>query len=172
MTTIRQDSRYPTFRGFVTVATIIGYLVAALAIGAGLLSGQISSAVGGVVAGIIIAVMSKIAQEVSLMIADIADATIDSAANLRIFQANLKPEAAAPRVATPREASGHQMRGSSDVQACISKLAALGHNVVMQGENTWEITQSSGIKMYARSEDALISLTERILKGGGAQSKN
>jgi hypothetical protein len=40
LNTIRADSCYPTFRAFVKVATVLAYIVAALAVAAGIVSGQ------------------------------------------------------------------------------------------------------------------------------------
>ena len=80
---LRSSSCYPTFRGFVTIATVIGYLVAAGLAVAGVLSGQPGGIVLGFVLGVIVALVAKVAQEISLMVADIADATIDVASRAK-----------------------------------------------------------------------------------------
>jgi len=73
---IRANSCYPTFRAVVLVATIATYLAAGLIIIAGIIAKEF---IIGAAVAIIVAIVAKVAQEVSLMIADIADATIDSA---------------------------------------------------------------------------------------------
>lgn len=78
LNSIRRDTCYPTFRAFVTVATVLAYIVAALLVVAGFISGQDGGILVGIVIAIVIALIAKVGQEVSLMIADIADATIDS----------------------------------------------------------------------------------------------
>ena len=79
LNSIREESCYPTFRAFVTVATVLTYIVAVLVIIAGFISGQGGGILIGIVVAVVIVLIAKVGQEVSLMIADIADATIDSA---------------------------------------------------------------------------------------------
>ena len=76
---IRTDTCYPTFRAFVTVATLLTYLIAALAVVVGFVSGHAGGVMISIVIAALLALLAKVGQEVSLMIADIADATIDSA---------------------------------------------------------------------------------------------
>ena len=91
LNTIRADSCYPTFRAFVTIATVLGYIVAALVVVAGFVSGQGSGILIGIVSAVVIALIAKVGQEVSLMIADIADATIDSAGRRSLPEALQEP---------------------------------------------------------------------------------
>ena len=79
LNTLRADSCYPTFRAFVTVATVLAYIAAALIVVAGFVSGQAGGIMAGIVVAVVVALIAKVGQEVSLMIADIADATIHSA---------------------------------------------------------------------------------------------
>jgi hypothetical protein len=81
--TIRANSCYPTFRAVVTVVTITTYVIAVVMVVAGaFITGTTGNGtiVGFYFAGaVVIALLAKAGQEVSLMIADIADATIDVA---------------------------------------------------------------------------------------------
>jgi drug/metabolite transporter (DMT)-like permease len=78
---IRKNSAYPTFRGFVTFFTVVGDVVAVLVAIGCLFTGGGGIGVGGVVLGllgaVVLALFVTVAREVSLMLADIADATIN-----------------------------------------------------------------------------------------------
>ena len=82
---MRRNSAYPTYRGFVWLATGIGYLmavvVALFAVVAGTGGGKIKiiMIVEGCFVAILVCVIVTIAREVSLMVADIADAAISLA---------------------------------------------------------------------------------------------
>ena len=83
---LRINSSYPTFRGFVNSLATAGYVLAGLivlvAVFAGLAGGSVTSfGIGAVmtVLGVIIGLFFRAAKEASLMLADIADATLDSA---------------------------------------------------------------------------------------------
>ncbi len=169
---LRGNSQYPTFRGFVTFLSLLGYVAAALIAGAGFMTGQAFSALVGIVIGIIVGILAKTGQEVSLMIADIADATIDSAANERNSREKLEQQVGLTQ-ASPTKASAAPVRPqafdhtgvSRDVRESIDKLTALGFDVIAQGENVWEINQPSGVKRYARSVSDLRALAERLANG-------
>jgi hypothetical protein len=76
---IRSTSCYPAFRKFTDIATVLLFILAALIAIAGVASGQgIGILVGSVVAAIIV-LLAIVAKELSLMIVDIADATIEVA---------------------------------------------------------------------------------------------
>jgi len=80
---MRGNSAYPTFRGFVGLATAIGYLaalgVAVFAALGGFRSGNVSTVAWGCCIAILVGVVVAIARELSLMVADIADAAVSLA---------------------------------------------------------------------------------------------
>lgn len=86
---IRSKSCYPAFRKFVDFATTIFYIFAALAavggIGVGI-NGQPIGFLLGPLGAALIYVVGRVAEEISLMIVDIADATIDTAGRGRNVQ--------------------------------------------------------------------------------------
>ena len=96
---IRSNSCYPTFRGFVQVFTLLGYLGAAVFAAAGLMSGQAGAMFIAIAIGIIAALLVRMGKEVSLMLADIADTTIASSA--RSVAASTPVAATAPVATTP-----------------------------------------------------------------------
>lgn len=122
---LRSRSCYPTFRGFVAVITVLTYVLAALVILVGFLTGQMPAILGCIVAGVLLIVLAKAAQEVSLMIADMADATIDTASRPTAVRATTArseprfsasvPADAAPAAATPIAPTGSPARGSGAV---------------------------------------------------------
>lgn len=121
LNTIRAGSCYPTFRAFVTVATVLAYIVAALVVVAGFVSGQGGGVLVGIVVAVVIVLIAKVGQEVSLMIADIADATIDSAGHRN------EP---APSQVTPRSESLHrQSPGGSSAKGMNPHAEALATEV-------------------------------------------
>ncbi len=73
---LRQNSHYPMFRRVIGFVTAIG-LIAALIVVVGAFSS--GSPVIGIVSGSLIAVAVLVLKEVSEMVADIADATLDGA---------------------------------------------------------------------------------------------
>lgn len=96
---IRAQSCYPAFRGFVSFFALIGYLAAGLvalasllALGSGKASG-IGVAILGIVVAVVLALVIKAATECSLMLADIADCTVRDAS---APDAALVPPPAAP----------------------------------------------------------------------------
>lgn len=78
---IRKNSAYPTFRGFVTFFTVVGDILAIIVAICSLFSGGGGMGVGGIVLGllgaVVLALFVTVAREISLMLADIADATIN-----------------------------------------------------------------------------------------------
>lgn len=77
---IRSNTCYPTFRGFIQVFTLLGYLAAAVVAGVGVVTGRPGTIAIAVGVAILIGLVFRVAQEMSLMLADIADVTIDSSA--------------------------------------------------------------------------------------------
>jgi hypothetical protein len=76
---IRSTSCYPAFRKFTDIATVLLFILAALIAIAGFASGQGIGILIGSVAAAIIVLLAIVAKELSLMIVDIADATIEVA---------------------------------------------------------------------------------------------
>ena len=80
---LRENSFYPTFRGFIDFISVVGYIAAALLALFGII--LLVSSEGTPIAILIIfgstvlAAFIKASKEVSLMVADIADAIIDFA---------------------------------------------------------------------------------------------
>ena len=103
LNSIRADSCYPSFRAFVTVATILGYIVAAFVALAGFASGEVVPVLGCIVVAVVIVLIAWVGQEVSLMIADIADATIDSAGHR---------DRSTPFQKSPIDSAGHRDRSA------------------------------------------------------------
>lgn len=76
---IRSNSCYPAFRKFADIATVLLFILAALIAIAGLFSGQGIGILVGSVGAAIVVLLAIVAKELSLMIVDIADATIEVA---------------------------------------------------------------------------------------------
>jgi hypothetical protein len=72
---IRENSAYPTFRGFLNVLGGLGILIAVLIAFSGILIDS-HLIIPGIVVGILIFIFNKIVIEVSTMVADTADATV------------------------------------------------------------------------------------------------
>lgn len=77
---IRSKTCHPIFRGFIQVFVLLGYLVVAAVTGMGIIMGQLGTIAIAVGAAIVIASLFRVAQEMSLMLADIADVTPDASA--------------------------------------------------------------------------------------------
>ena len=95
---LRAESCYPAFRGFVSFFTVIGYFAAVLvAVFGFVVMGQ---AGGGVLLGLVVVggavllgIVVKAMSECSLMLADIADCTVhDSAAGATAHALDFDPE--------------------------------------------------------------------------------
>lgn len=81
---MRSNSLYPTWRELVKWATWFGYAIAIIVlIGAavGFKNGQIGAAAVGVGVALLIAVVARVWRELSLMMADLADAAVRQAAS-------------------------------------------------------------------------------------------
>lgn len=76
---IRNNSFYPAFRGFIQFFTIVGYITAVLVAVFGFFTKNIGAILLFLLGAIVIAVLVRVSKEVSLMLADIADATINFA---------------------------------------------------------------------------------------------
>lgn len=83
---LRGNSAYPVYRGLVGILTIFGYAAAALVLVLGLLSLQGLQTMLAIPAAALVAVAVRLLRELSLMAADMADATVDTAAT----QADIK----------------------------------------------------------------------------------
>ena len=97
---LRSGSCYPTFRGFVTVFELFGYLFAAIVAAGGFISGQSGAVFLGIAGAALIALLIRVAKEMSLMLADIADATIDASARSVVSHSSA-PLASQQAVAAP-----------------------------------------------------------------------
>lgn len=78
LNSIRAASCYPAFRSFIAFFEGAGYLAAAIIGIFGLFVGDGPVLLVGVVVAVIVALLVKVSAEACLMLADIADATIDS----------------------------------------------------------------------------------------------
>lgn len=81
LSAMRANSSYPVFRRVVSTLTTIAYVVAGLTALSGVVALGSLGAPGLILVGLaaLIAIFAKVGQEVSLMVADIADATLDLA---------------------------------------------------------------------------------------------
>ena len=79
--TIRNSSNYPTFRAFVSFMTLLMFGLSVLIVVVAIASGQINVIGASLIGAACLAIISKVVSEVSLMIADIADSTIYTAAH-------------------------------------------------------------------------------------------
>ncbi|OWQ93512.1 hypothetical protein CDN99_03325 [Roseateles aquatilis] len=79
LASLRRNTAYPTFRGFIALVKWLTYILGGVCVAVGIMAGPFGM-VGGIVAGLVLLVMGRIGAEVSLMMADMADASIDTAA--------------------------------------------------------------------------------------------
>ncbi|MFG0674220.1 hypothetical protein [Delftia sp. WSY_7] len=82
-TVLREESIYPTFRTVVKIAYWIGVLAAiCIALGGVMasFSAGLGALAGGIAVGALVFVFAKVAKEMSLMLADLSDATVRTAA--------------------------------------------------------------------------------------------
>lgn len=80
---LREESIYPTFRTVVKIAYWLGVLAALLIAAGGVMasfSAGAAALLGGFAVGALVFVFAKVAKEMSLMLADLSDATVRSAA--------------------------------------------------------------------------------------------
>lgn len=80
---MREQSLYPAWRKIVGFFTLLGYIVAALTLVGGVVAakGSPMAAIVGVVSAAVIALLAKVGKELSLMLADLSDATVRLAAS-------------------------------------------------------------------------------------------
>lgn len=76
---LRNDTCYPSFRGFVGVFKGVGYVAAIAVVVMGFVSGNGMAMVIGVAAAVVVVLLVTAIAEGSSMLADIADATLDQA---------------------------------------------------------------------------------------------
>ena len=77
---LRKKTNYPNFRFIVNLFTALSYLVAIIAFFSGvigLFGGKPKMAVG-IVVGIVAAIVAAVSREISFMLADIADSTLEA----------------------------------------------------------------------------------------------
>jgi hypothetical protein len=117
---IRSKTCYPTFRGFIQIFVLLGYLVAAAVAGVGIVTGQPGTIAIAVGAAIVIALLFRVAQEMSLMFADIADVTIDSSAR-----------SAAPIASSPVSASQPEIHPATPADEAAAMAL---HGITFDGE--------------------------------------
>lgn len=79
---MREESLYPAWRKIVGIFTILGYVLAGLVLVGAFIAAQHSMGAlfGGVVLAAFIALMARVSKELSLMLADLSDATVHLAA--------------------------------------------------------------------------------------------
>jgi hypothetical protein len=90
---IRSDSAYPTYRGFIGIIALLGYILAGIvalgAVGTGLFSMNKSAGtgiaimVGGLIYAAILFLMARFFKEAALILADIGDSTVDANSRAR-----------------------------------------------------------------------------------------
>ena len=79
VTELRVQSLYPTFRSLINLGAWLLYCLAALII---VVAFNTSAFIGALIGGLVLIVFTKVMQEVSLMVADLADASIVIAARV------------------------------------------------------------------------------------------
>lgn len=80
---MREDSLYPTWRELVKWGTWLGYVIAAVVAGGGIftiIGGGIGGGVGALLGAVFIVIVARVWRELSLMVADLADAAVRQAA--------------------------------------------------------------------------------------------
>ncbi|HMN19851.1 MAG TPA: hypothetical protein PKA16_00500 [Ottowia sp.] len=83
--TLRATSNYPTFRQVVGLFAFVGYALAAIFVIVtiiGMVRSQVAMVVGGIFMAILLVVITRVGQELSLMMADAADAVVRAAKQL------------------------------------------------------------------------------------------
>lgn len=82
---LRAKSHYPAFRALVGLFYLVGLALGLIALVLGIVvawNGSLGAGIGGAVAGLIVLILAKVGKEVSLMVADMSDATIHMAARV------------------------------------------------------------------------------------------
>jgi hypothetical protein len=91
LNTLRSNTAYPTYRGFIGVIAMLGYLLAGV-FGLGALIGGLTTMSRSFLAGVAVLIMggivaalnfllARLFREAALIVADIGDATVDAGAN-------------------------------------------------------------------------------------------
>lgn len=80
VTTMRAKSLYPTFRGMVRIVAWLCYLMCVAVVVGGFITGNGTTIIGAVFVALLLAVFTTAGKEAALMIADLSDATVLSAA--------------------------------------------------------------------------------------------
>ena len=79
---LRAQSHYPAFRALVGLFYLVGLALGLIALVGGIVAawnGSMGAGIGGAAAGLIMLILAKVGKEVSLMVADMSDATIHTA---------------------------------------------------------------------------------------------
>lgn len=80
---MRSESLYPVWRKLVGIVTVLGYVLAGIMLVAALIamfSGSVTAGLVGAGSALFVGVMVRVAKEVSLMLADLSDASVRMAA--------------------------------------------------------------------------------------------
>ena len=85
---VRANSAYPTYRGFIGIIALLGFLIAAvtalaaLVVGLGYMSSSFTTGLAILAVGLldaaVIFLLARFFKEASLILADIGDATVDA----------------------------------------------------------------------------------------------
>lgn len=102
---IRSNSAYPAFRGFIQFFTVLGYIAAGLVAVFGFFTKNIGAILLFLLGAAVLAILVKVSKEVSLMLADIADATINFAGSQPgAFKHSISSDDKVPRPADQQRA--------------------------------------------------------------------
>jgi hypothetical protein len=171
---IRSKTNYPTFRSFVRIAELLGYGLAVLSVVLGLISGEGRSIVIFVFIAIVVALVAKASHELSLMVADIADATIDAAGrdvvrgsfesvkghcaydgaeiSAKTLSSTDDPIGVTPSTQTIQKPSRNPLRTESD---CTTLLNSLGYRTTARGAG-WVVREPLGGTVKIADLEALL----------------
>jgi hypothetical protein len=117
---IRSQSCYPAFRTFVDVATVLALILSAILGAAGIVSSEpFAMAVGVIGAGFFV-LIAIVARQVSLMLVDIADATIESAGRGEITQSQ-KPAQSFARSESSESANQSRLPDTKQSEVALGK---------------------------------------------------
>lgn len=175
---IRNKTHYPAFRGVATVGLRFTYLCSVVIAIIGLISQNIPTMIGGVIAGIFLGFVAKSAYEASLMLADIADSTIEQAARPKLErypQADIAQNGGdfvndhlnnATSSSSSAEDWSKQLRGTRPLVAeadCEEVLQSAGYRLTPSGSG-WVVKEPLGGKMKVHTLEELIeySTSKRV----------
>ncbi len=117
---VRDASAYPVFRGFTTLFQFVGYAAAVVTAIIGFSAGGLAI-IFGLIAAAIIAIFTRLFVEMSLMLADIADTVIQSAAGM---PQKAEPEGSGSAAATKDAMEALKLTEEAAVGAAISERYA------------------------------------------------